>query len=514
MKIKVLILALLMCFSLLACNKTEPTDGEEIDVLEEYTPSEAKYPFSDADLTKVNMNATFDVTQHTKDAGAAIQPYQLFADGMCLQRDAVNHIWGYAFDTNHIAIKLNEKVYYGNVDEYGDWHVYLPKLNAGGPYEMEIISEVGRKVISNVYIGEVYLFAGQSNMEWQIWISGDVMKELYTDPNVYNENIRLLHIGANPQMTPTQVLSKPINWQGATSETVRTFSAVAYVFGKKLQSELGCPVGLISTALGGTIIEHWLSRDNYVDVSSRYTPVIDNSHPVLTPCLGYNGVLFPLKGYTMRGVVWYQGCANTFGTENMYDYALKTFIEQCRKDYNNENLTFTVCELARYMQDPFAYSTINERINALAKRDERIVVARNLDLGNWFDIHPLDKRVVATRAVDETLRVFYGKDIDEPVYLKNYTFNTDGSVTLEMSEEVNLVNGTNGFEVYDGSKYSYECEVTCDKNIVTVKASFPIERIRYGFTCEMTNDIKNDVSKMVTVYDLNGVPLDLFQIKK
>ena len=279
MKIKVLILALLMCFSLLACNKTEPTDGEEIDVLEGYTPSEAKYPFSDADLTKVNMNATFDVTQHTKDAGAAIQPYQLFADGMCLQRDAVNHIWGYAFDTNHIAIKLNEKVYYGNVDEYGDWHVYLPKLNAGGPYEMEIISEVGRKVISNVYIGEVYLFAGQSNMEWQIWISGDVMKELYTDPNVYNENIRLLHIGANPQMTPTQVLSKPINWQGATSESVRTFSAVAYVFGKKLQAELGCPVGLISTALGGTIIEHWLSRDNYVDVSSRYTPVIDNSHP-------------------------------------------------------------------------------------------------------------------------------------------------------------------------------------------------------------------------------------------
>lgn len=492
------------------------TKEEEIDILEGYTPSESKYTFSTENLDKVNVKPTFDISQYTNNAGAAIQPYQIFTDGMCLQRDAVNHLWGVAYDSKNIAIKINDKVYYGTVDENEEWHVYLPMMNAGGPYKMEIISEAGTKVINDVYIGEVYLFAGQSNMEWQIWISGTKMEALYKDPNVKNDKIRLLHIASptsSPKTEPSLSLAKPIQWLGAEKESVRTFSAIAYVFGKKLQEELGCPVGLISTALGGTIIEHWLSRSNYNEVAKRYTPKIDNKQYTQTPCIGYNGVLYPLKGYTMRGVVWYQGCANTFGTEVYYNLPLETFIKQCREDYNNENLTFTLCELARYMQDPMAYSTINEKLHAVAKRDERVVVIRNLDLGNWFDIHPVEKRDIGTRAIDETLRVFYNKDFVAPVTIDSYTFNTDGTVTIVLSKNVELRNGTNGFEVYDGKNYTYDCNVTVNGNVLTVSADFVIKRVRYGYTCEMTNEIKNDVSKMVTVYDLNGMPLDLFHIK-
>ena len=539
----------LIAFVLISCNKTnrvtkvpeenptptveetqseptptpEPTDVEiptetketEIDVLEGYTPSESKYTFSSENLEKVNMNPTFDITQYTGNAGAAIQPYQLFAEGMCLQRDAVNHLWGIAYDTQHIAIKINNKVYYGTV-ENDEWHVYLPMMNAGGPYKMEIITEVGTKVINDVYIGEVYLFAGQSNMEWQIWISGNKMESLYLDPNVKNDKIRLLHIASptsNPKNDPSLLLASPITWKGAEKESVRTFSAIAYVFGKKLQEELDCPVGLISTALGGTIIEHWLSESNYELVSQRYKPIIDSKQYTQTPSIGYNGVLYPLKGYTMRGVVWYQGCANTFGTEVYYNLPLETFIKQCREDYNNENLTFTLCELARYMQDPMAYSTINEKLHAVAKRDERVVVIRNLDLGNWFDIHPVEKRDIGTRAIDETLRVFFNKDFAAPVTVESYKFNEDGTVTIVLSKNVELRNGTNGFEVYDGKNYTYDCNVTVNGNVLTVSADFVIKRVRYGYTCEMTNEIKNDVSKMVTVYDLNGMPLDLFHIK-
>ena len=92
--------------------------------------------------------------------------------------------------------------------------------------------------------------------------------------------------------------------------------------------------------------------------------------------------------------------------------------------------------------------------------------------------------------------------------------NDDGSVTLEFNRTPYLINGNNGFEVSDGSKYSYECNVVCENNVVTVSASYAIQSIRYGYTCKMNSAIMNDVSKMVTIFDSDNNPLDLFVINK
>ena len=504
---KLLILIFIFLMTLVSCN---PYD----EILGDYVPSESKYQFSDKLLKEVSMKKTFNIDDYQDYAKEYIKPHGMFKNGMCLQRDAVNCIFGYAKDTSKVAISFKDKVYYGKVDNDGRFEVYLPKMNAGGPYTMEIITEMGRIEIRSVYIGEVYLFAGQSNMEWQIWISGNTMKELYEASDVENDNIRLIRIPNQPSTTPTDDISNDTYWFKATADTVKKFSAVAYIFGKKMQKELNCPVGLVSTAVGGSCIEHWLNKENYNEVKNIYKPVVSNDNSVLTPMIGYNGILNPLKGINFRGVVWYQGCSNTYGTEKYYDSALRLFIEQCKKDFNNENLTFTICELARYKENPYGYSVINERINELAKTDEKIAVARNLDLGNWYDIHPLDKRVIGTRAIDETLRLFYGKDIKEPIKLINHKFNDDGSVTLEFNRTPYLINGNNGFEVSDGTKYSYECNVVCENNVVTVSASYAIQSIRYGYTCKMNSDIMNDVSKMVTIFDSDNNPLDLFVINK
>ena len=504
---KWVILIFVFLISLVSCNGYK-------EILKDYVPSESIYEFPDDMLKEVSMKKTFNIDDYIDDAKYYIKPHGMFKNGMCIQRDAVNCIFGYAENTNNVAVKFKNEVYYGKVDNDGNFKVYLPKMNAGGPYTLEIITEMGRLAITNVFIGDVYLFAGQSNMEWQIWISGNTMKELYESEDVNNDNIRLIRIPNQPSKTLVDNIPNDTYWFKANADTVKTFSAVAYVFGKKLQKELDCPVGLVSTAVGGTCIEHWLSKENYNEVKSIYKPIIDNDNSVLTPMIGYNGILSPLKGINFRGVVWYQGCSNTYGTEKYYDQALRLFIEQCKKDFNNENLTFTICELARYKENPYAYSVINERINELAKNDNKIAVARNLDLGDWNDIHPLDKRELGTRAIDETLRLFYGKNIEEPIKLISHNFNNDGTVTLEFNKTPILVNGTNGFEVSDGNKYTYDCNVVCENNVIIVSADFAIKSIRYGYTCKMNNDIKNDVSKMVTIYDNNGNPLDLFIINK
>ena len=178
---------------------------------------------------------------------------------------------------------------------------------------------------------------------------------------------------------------------------------------------------------------------------------------------------------------------------------------------------YCICELARFEGWPYPadYSVINTIINKVALNDDKIVVARNLDQGEWGDIHPKDKRTIANRAAYETLRVFFKYDKPAPVTIVEYTFNNNGSVTITLSQNVTLRNGTNSFEVFVNGAYTRNCNVTVNGNKLSITSSLgAISKVKYGHDCEMTNAIKEDVSKMVTVYDVNGFPLDLFEISK
>lgn len=540
---KKILLFLLVCFTLVGCGQTEQqetpdnkttgnvetggnsqtnggneeTGGDGGTQTEEnpYVPTDSILSFSDKNADKVITESTFDVSQYTNEAGYnKIKPYQIFGNGMCLQRDAINRLWGKASSTKFIAAELNGKVYYGTVKSQ-DWEIYLPKMNAGGPYKLTLITEAGRYVINDVYIGEVFYLGGQSNMEWSVSGCGEVLKNLYSTPNCINDQIRMMGVPWNPQPEPTKEIANNFKWTGANQSSIRDFSAVGYIFGKHMQEELGCPVGLIWAAVGGSTIEYWLTQENYDKVKEIYTPYHGQpNESYMKACLGYNGMLYPLEGINIRGVLWYQGCSNAFGTQAYYDSALKIFMAQCREMFDNENLSFTACELARYQGLPYEYSIVNANINKVAKEDPYMVVARNLDLGEWNEIHPKDKREIGRRAAYETLRVFFKYDKPEPVKVVDYSFNFDGSVTIKLSREAELVNGVNGFEVYVDGAYTYDCVVTIDGAELTVRAGGEISKVRYGYTCLMNEQIKNDVSKMVTVYDKNGFPLDLFLIEK
>ena len=517
---KKLLFLLFVLFMLISCNNPntdEPNNGgnenNNNNKQEVYVPTDTLVSFSDENESKVITESEYDISQYTKDAGTDIKPYQMFQSGMCLQRDAINRIWGKASKSSFIAAEINGQVYYGTIKSR-EWEIYLPKMNAGGPYELTIISESGRFTLTDVYIGEVFFLGGQSNMEWQAQHSGDVLKDLYSSVECVNPEIRMLHIPYYPQVEATnEVVQNNVKWKAANQQTIKEFTAVGYLFGKKMQEELDCPVGLIAAPVGGSSLEFWLSETNYNKVQESYKSYI-TAEEYMQPCLGYNGMLYPLTGLNIRGVVWYQGESNAFGTQKYFDIALKIFLEQCREMFNNDQLAFTVSELARYEGATYAYSIVNEKINEVASTDSYVVVARNLDLGDWFDIHPKDKKEIAKRAAEETLRVFFKKDKPEPITVKEYIFNEDGSVTITLSKDATLVNGSNGFEVYVNNKYTYNCDVTINGNTLTVTANGEITKVRYGYTCEMTDEIKNDVSKMVTVYDENNIPLDLFLISK
>ena len=494
-----------------------PDESDSLpDVLDGYEKSCAVTEFPSDDLSKVSLKPTFDISDSVYDAENIIVPYQLFGDGMCLQRDAVNKIWGTIENlegNEHIAATFRGRTYYGTVKN-DNWEIYLPNMTAGGPFELTLICDWGTKTIKDVYVGEVYLLSGQSNMEWKVGWSEGVLADLYSDETACrNDNIRLLSLATKFHDEPTKNLEAPPVWNGANVSSIKEFSAVGYIFGKRLQESLGCPVGLVCNAIGGTIVESWMDEEAFSEYERNYETARDDSLMWKKPSGSFNGVIYPLEGFNFRGVCWYQGCSNIYGAEKNHDKALNALISCWRRFFNNPELTFSIAELARFVEDPDAYSVINEKIGIVARGDKLVCNAINLDQGDWADIHPRDKRVIGTRLANETLRCFFGKDENAAPRVASCEIVSDKEVRLFMNENVVLKNGANGFEVLTESGYSLNCEATIENNVITLTSPVPFTAIRYGYTFQKTAEIVEDLTKTITIYDEEGLPCDMFSIK-
>lgn len=494
-----------------------PDESDSLpDVLDGYEKSCAVTEFPSDDLSKVSLKPTFDISDSVYDAENIIVPYQLFGDGMCLQRDAVNKIWGTIENlegNEHIAATFRGRTYYGTVKN-NNWEIYLPNMTAGGPFELTLICDWGTKTIKDVYVGEVYLLSGQSNMEWKVGWSEGVLDDLYSDETACrNDNIRLLSLATKFHDEPTKNLEAQPVWNGANVSSIKEFSAVGYIFGKRLQNSLDCPVGLVCNAIGGTIVESWMDEEAFSEYERNYETARDDSLMWKKPSGSFNGVIYPLEGFNFRGVCWYQGCSNIYGAEKNHDKALNALISCWRRFFNNPELTFSIAELARFVEDPDAYSVINEKIGIVARGDKLVCNAINLDQGDWADIHPRDKRVIGTRLANETLRCFFGKDENAAPKVVSCEIVSDMEVRLFMNENVVLKNGANGFEVLTESGYSLNCEATIENNVITLTSPVPFTAIRYGYTFQKTAEIVEDLTKTITIYDKEGLPCDMFSIK-
>lgn len=494
-------------------DKPDKPDDDYSELLEGYEKSCAVTQFPLEDMAKVSITPTFDVSECVFDAEGIIVPYQLFNDGMCLQRDAVNKIWGTIENLSgneHIAAEFRGKTYYGTV-ENNSWEIYLPTMTAGGPFEMTLICDWGTKTIKDVYVGEVYLLSGQSNMEWKVEWSNNVLSDLYADESACkNDNIRLLSLATKFHDQPTKTLEAAPVWNGANVSSIKNFSAVGYIFGKNLQEQLDCPVGLVCNAIGGTIVESWMDEQAYSEYEKISDTACDDSLIWKKPCQSFNGVIYPLEGFNFRGVCWYQGCSNIYGAEKNHDKALKTFIACWRRFFNNPQLTFSIAELARFHENPLAYSTINEKIGIVADADKFVCRAINLDQGDWGDIHPKDKRAIGTRLANETLRNFFGKDENAAPKLASYEIVSETEIKIVMNENVVLKNGANGFEILTDSGYSFNCDASISENVITITSTVPFKGIRYGYDFKKVAAIVEDLSKTVTIYDEQGLPCDMF----
>jgi len=182
---------------------------------------------------------------------------KLVSNGMVIQQQTKTKIWGWASANEKIEITFLNKTYSCSANINGEWSVELDKLSAGGPFSMTIKGS-NQIELSDIYVGEVWVCSGQSNMELPIsrvnWVYPEVLK-------ANNPKIRQFYVPRNYNFHNPQSDFNEGSWTAATPENINNFSAVAYFFASNLYQQENVPVGVINCALGGSPIQAWINLD-------------------------------------------------------------------------------------------------------------------------------------------------------------------------------------------------------------------------------------------------------------
>lgn len=190
---------------------------------------------------------------------AQIKLPQLIRDSMILQRDAKINVWGWASAGEIVSVKFNGKIYHTKTNDSGKWIVQLPSIKEGGPYTMEISSR-NKIILHDILIGDVWLCAGQSNMEHQMKLHAINYADEITYANY--PQIRQFKLPYVINLISPQNDLTGGNWKWADSANVKDFSAVAYFFAKALYEKYHVPIGIINASWGGIPIEAMMSEES------------------------------------------------------------------------------------------------------------------------------------------------------------------------------------------------------------------------------------------------------------
>lgn len=484
---------------------------------------------------------------------AVVIPASPFQDHSVLQRDRVVPVWGKANPGETVTVSLGTQKQSAVAGKDGKWMVRLNPTKAGGPYEMTISGE-NSIVLKDLYIGEVWLCSGQSNMDMTVaredryWCGVVNEKGEVADANY--PGIRVFDTAYSPtDDVRDQVDGK---WELISPETVGHVSAAAYFFGRELYQKYKVPIGLITTAYGASTAEAWISKpaleshpnlkfllDNYLKKKAEYLPSLEdllkfqaamdkwkieaakakaegkdevrtpkNRDPRVdqhNPSVLYNGMVAPLVPYAIRGAIWYQGESNT-NSQNVYREIMETLIADWRSAWGEGEFPFLFVQLANYAKtydtDPAAgkgFTLIREaQLRNLSVGNTAMAVAiDNADRQDMGNIHPKNKQTIGHRLALAAMGMVYGEKIDYsgPIY-SHYLIEGD-KIRLYFN---NIGKGMvakegelTGFAIAGADRNFVAANATVDGNTILVSGpqiSNP-QAVRYGWNANPKVNLYN-----------------------
>lgn len=347
----------------------------------------------------------------TSDARADVQLPHIFCNNMVLQREKPVDVWGWADAGKQVTVEFAGQRQECLADQDGRWRTKLDPLTASAQGAELIVRSSGKTaVFRNVLVGDVWLLGGQSNMEATIAnVQGGDAEVLSAD----FPEIRLMTVPLQASDKPlddfqaideysswSKVTERKGDWRVCSPDTVKRFSAVGYLFGKRIHRVTGVPIGLIDTSWGGTTVEGWISRSTLESIpqarplltewddriaaydpdaslaelvkrwesrkdklkaegrAAEPKPLEPKASPAANrnnPGASYNGMIAPIAPYTLKGILFYQGINNAVGSASpsVYRQTFGALIPEWRRSFGDENLPFGIIQMVSWGFPPY-----------------------------------------------------------------------------------------------------------------------------------------------------------------
>jgi sialate O-acetylesterase len=380
----------------------------------------------------------------------ALKMPAIFADHMVLQREMKVPVWGWAAPGERITVKIAGQEVSATAGANGKWVLRLEPMKAGGPFVMTVAGKT-TVTIKDILVGEVWLCSGQSNMAMTVRGCNNAGAEIKASKDL--SQIRHYRTTRSNALVPSATTAG--RWQVCSDKTVASFTAAGFFFGRKLHKDLNVPVGLINSSVGGTSINLWTNRlalrpgveDKAPDLDApellgaiaeynkavgewrkayyvtlkekKPAPKLPKMPAVLAsayPRMGslYNGMIYPLIPYGIRGATWYQG-ENDAGRAFDYRKKLPDMIKGWREVWGQGEFPFLFVQLPNYRHRAAlprdAHWAVMRESQAKALAVPNTGMAVTIDVGDAKNIHPRDKKPVGERLALCALATVYGKDV-------------------------------------------------------------------------------------------------------
>ena len=481
---------------------------------------------------------------------AQLKVAEIFSSNMVLQREVPVAVWGKAAPGKVVEVKLGSTLRKTVAAKDSVWKVHLPKRPATRQPQSLIISSGDTAVqFQNILIGDIWICTGQSNMEWPM------MKEQHWQTEIYNSNqpdIRLLNpppagrnvfgVAYTDSLVSRLTTEKFYDWNGwknCDSSSVKSMSAVAYYFAKKIFLETGVPIGIINLSIGGAPLEtfistealsnhpsfrkkvngNWLANDalpvwvrerGKQNVGESINVPADEHGPnhAYKPGFAFGAGIKPLLQMPVKGILCYQGESNAQEMEKVNEYAAlsKLMIEDYRKNWRQPQLPFYFVQLSSIDTAKYRGQLWPQFRNEQRKMLQLIPnsgMAVCSDIGAKDDVHPANKKEVGERLARWALNKTYKQKIvpSGPLPLKATYINGNVIVSFEyMAKGMKTSDGKaiKGFSV-DGKT---EAEANFGDSGIIIPLSFKPQFIYYGWKPFSDGNLINSENLPVSTFKI------------
>ena len=348
---------------------------------------------------RVAAKPQFDVAECESVKIDEMRPSSLFRSHMVVQAGKPLKVFGTGDGT---AVVRFSGMTARCVASNGTWCVTLPPQAYGGPYSLVMDFGGRMEVCDDVYVGDVYIMAGQSNMQFKL-AESSTPKESYAD-------VPLMRSFTTPRPEPEPYSPKD-GWIVCTRENAGKWSALGYLFGKAISEKKDVAVGIINCYQGAATVETWMPAP--LSEQLRFAlprEELDPAHwcyPWNKAGWMYDHAFRLLVGYPVGGVVWYQGESNSGkGEYKVYAELVAELIGQWRKDLLDEKLPFAVVQIADLdVRRDDAWKGIQEAQLRIPSLCPDVTTVKCADTCETNTIHPPTKEPLARRLVDWALSI-------------------------------------------------------------------------------------------------------------